>query len=165
MKKMKKTSRRQAQQDRKKPSFPAWAWLSLVAAGMLLVAVLALTRPDQTAQPPQNQARVNALPGEVPVVEAVQMRIEGAFILDVREQHEWDEYHIPYATLIPLGELKERLNEVPRDRDIVVVCRSGNRSATARDILLEAGFTRVTSMAGGMQDWQAQGFAIESGSD
>jgi len=100
---------------------------------------------------------------EISVVQAAEKRSAGAFILDVREQDEWDAVHIPEATLIPLGQLESRLNEVPRDQEIVVVCRSGNRSATGRDILLEAGFENVTSMAGGMNDWQAQGFPTTSG--
>jgi rhodanese-related sulfurtransferase len=53
--------------------------------------------------------------------------------------------------------------EVPPDQEIVVVCRSGNRSATCRDILPDAGLTHVTSMAGGMLDWQASGYPPVSG--
>lgn len=60
----------------------------------------------------------------------------------------------PGASLIPLGELPNRLKDVPKDREVVVVCRSGNRSQTGRDILLKAGFTQVTSMAGGVSEWQ-----------
>jgi rhodanese-related sulfurtransferase len=62
-----------------------------------------------------------------------------------------------------LGELPKRLNEVPKDREVVVVCRTGHRSAQGRDILLSAGFTKVTSMAGGMTQWQAQGLSIATG--
>jgi rhodanese-related sulfurtransferase len=65
--------------------------------------------------------------------------------------------HIEGATLIPLGELAARTGEVPDDMDIVVVCRSGNRSAQGRDILRDAGLAGATSMAGGMNDWIAAG--------
>jgi rhodanese-related sulfurtransferase len=99
--------------------------------------------------------------GEISAAEAAALRDDGAFILDVREPEEWAEYHIPGSTLIPLGELQSRANELPRDREIVVVCRSGNRSAEGRDILLDAGFTQVTSLAGGLRDWQAQGYPTE----
>lgn len=102
-------------------------------------------------------------PPEIQVAEAAAGRDAGAFILDVREPDEWDEYHIPGATLIPLGELFARASELPSGRDIIVVCRSGNRSAEGRDILLAAGFPRVTSMAGGMLDWQAAGYPTVSG--
>jgi rhodanese-related sulfurtransferase len=82
-------------------------------------------------------------------------------LLDVREQAEWDEYQIPGATLIPLGELAERVDELPKDEEIVVVCRSGNRSQEGRDILLQAGFSKVSSMAGGMIEWRDAGHPVE----
>jgi rhodanese-related sulfurtransferase len=97
---------------------------------------------------------------EVDAAAGYQMAQEGAFVLDVRTQEEWDEYHAPMATLIPLDELPNRLNEAPKDREILVVCRSGNRSQEGRDILLEAGYNAV-SMAGGMKDWYAAGYPIE----
>jgi rhodanese-related sulfurtransferase len=81
----------------------------------------------------------------------------------VREPDEWVESHIPGATLIPLGELASRVSEVPQDQEVVVVCRSGNRSAEGRDILLSAGFEHVTSMAGGVNQWKAAGFETVSG--
>ncbi len=120
----------------------------------LLAGVLYLT---------QNPATASALPAEVSVAEAVQMREAGAFVLDVRQPEEWNQFHIPSATLIPLGELENRLNEIPADQPVLVVCRSGNRSATGRDILLDAGFSKVTSMAGGMNEWQALGYPTVSG--
>lgn len=83
------------------------------------------------------------------------------FFLDVREQEEWDNFHIPDTTLIPLGELPDRLAEVPTDKPIVVVCNSGNRSQTGRDMLLRAGFTNVTSMEGGVTAWSDLGYPIE----
>jgi rhodanese-related sulfurtransferase len=99
----------------------------------------------------------------VSVTEAAAMRDAGALVLDVREPDEWVAGHIPGAALIPLGELAARVAEVPRDRDVVVVCRSGNRSAQGRDILLGAGYTSVTSMAGGMNDWAGSGRPVVEG--
>lgn len=104
-----------------------------------------------------------ALPKEVSTADALALREGGALVLDVREPDEWAAGHIPDATLIPLGELQARLGELPTDRNIVVVCRSGNRSAEGRDILLGAGFPAVTSMAGGMTDWTAAGYPTTSG--
>jgi rhodanese-related sulfurtransferase len=97
---------------------------------------------------------------EISVDEAYSMYQSGAFVLDVRTVEEWNEYHAPNTTLIPLDELASRLSEVPRDKEIVVVCRSGNRSREGRDILLNAGFERVTSMAGGLNEWRAKGYPI-----
>jgi rhodanese-related sulfurtransferase len=90
------------------------------------------------------------------------MRDDGAFLLDVREPDEWAAGHISGATLIPLGQLPGRLGEVPHDRALVVVCRTGHRAAQGRDILLQAGFA-ATSMSGGMNDWIAAGLAIVTG--
>ncbi len=97
------------------------------------------------------------------MAEAAARRDAGAFILDVREPDEWAEYHVPGATLVPLGQLAARVNEVPRDREVIVVCRSGNRSQAGRDILFDAGFTQVTSMAGGLSQWRSLGYATVSG--
>jgi len=104
-----------------------------------------------------------ALPAEIGVAEAARRRTAGAFVLDVRQPEEWREVHIPGATLIPLGELAGRVAEVPRDREIVVVCRSGNRSQAGREILRRAGYPTVTSMAGGVRDWAAAGLPTEAG--
>lgn len=104
------------------------------------------------------------LPAEVSTAEALALREAGAFVLDVRQPDEWAAGHIPDATLIPLGELSARIAEVPKDRQVVVVCRSGNRSAQGRDILLDAGHPSITSMAGGMNDWSAAGYPTTTGS-
>lgn len=123
--------------------------------GIVIAAVFLLQKPEPVA--------ADALPQEVSAQQAAKLREQGAFILDVREPEEWQEFHMPGATLIPLGELSSRLNEIPKDRPIVVVCRSGNRSAQGRDILLDAGFKNVTSMGGGMKQWRAAGYPVESG--
>jgi rhodanese-related sulfurtransferase len=102
-----------------------------------------------------------SLPSAISVDEAYEKYQAGAFVLDVRTQEEWDEYHAPNTTLIPLDQLVSRLTEIPRDKEIVVVCRSGNRSQQGRDILLEAGFQQVTSMTGGLNEWRSKGYPIE----
>lgn len=99
-------------------------------------------------------------PAEVTVEQAYNSFQEGAFLLDVREPSEWEEFHVEGATLIPLGELASRSGELPADREIVVICRSGNRSAEGRDILLGQGFEQVTSVAGGMNEWRAAGYPV-----
>jgi rhodanese-related sulfurtransferase len=81
----------------------------------------------------------------------------------VRQTSEWNEYHIPDSTLIPLDQPAGRQNEVPRDREVVVVCRSGNRSGKVREILMKAGFTKVTNMQGGLLQWRADGFPTTRG--
>ncbi len=126
------------------------AQLGLVAFIILVIFLIAQAGGGTTA----------TLSAEVNADAAYQMVQDGAFMLDVRTQEEWDEYHAPMATLIPLDQLQARLNELPKDKEVLVVCRSGNRSQQGRDILLAAGFN-ATSMAGGMKDWYAKGFPIE----
>lgn len=109
------------------------------------------------------QKTAEGLPAEISVAEGHERYGSGAFILDVRTPEEWAEFHVEGSTLIPLAELAQRVNEVPKDREIVVVCRSGNRSQQGREILKSAGFSQVTSMAGGLTEWRSSGFPTVSG--
>jgi rhodanese-related sulfurtransferase len=141
--------------------------LAVLVLGAAAVAAACSPATGAPADAPTASApagAVAALPAEVSTAEALALREAGAFVLDVRQPEEWNAVHIPGATLIPLGELSSRLSEVPKDRQVVVVCRSGNRSAQGRDILLGAGFPSVTSMAGGMNDWAAAGYPTATGS-
>ncbi len=95
------------------------------------------------------------------VSDAYKLYQTGAFFLDVRTQDEWNQFHIPDTTLIPLDQLRARLNELPTDRPIVVVCLTGQRSLDARDMLVKLGFEQVTSMDGGLTAWRAAGYPIE----
>ncbi|MBN1453793.1 MAG: rhodanese-like domain-containing protein [Anaerolineales bacterium] len=110
----------------------------------------------------EQSSSASELPAFVSVDEAYQMYQDGTFVLDVRTPEEWNEYHAPNTTLIPLEELASRVNELPKDRPILVVCRSGNRSQAGRDILLQAGFD-ATSMNGGLNEWRDKGYAVVSG--
>lgn len=84
-----------------------------------------------------------------------------ARIVDVREPEEWAEGHIRGAVLIPLGELAARSGELDAAHPVIVVCRSGRRSLTGAEMLINAGFADAQSMAGGMLAWEAAGQAIE----
>lgn len=137
----------------KKPANRLWLIGGLVLIAVLALAGVWLSQQNNTG----GAAALAALPKEISVAQAFEKRQSGAFVLDVRQPEEWAEYHVPGSTLIPLGELESRLSELPRDQEIVVVCRSGNRSQEGRDILLNAGFSQVTSMAGGLIEWQASG--------
>ena len=131
-----------------------------ILAGVAIVVIVAAVGYLIYLQSSKNAASL--LP-EISVKDAYAKYESGSFLLDVRTQEEWVEYHAPNTTLIPLDQLPARLNELPRDREIVVVCRSGNRSQQGRDILLNAGFTQVTSMAGGLKAWQAAGYPTVTG--
>jgi rhodanese-related sulfurtransferase len=107
-----------------------------------------------------NAASSNKLPSDISVDEAYSLYKSGAFMLDVRRQDEWDQYHVPNATLIPLDQLASRLNELPKDKPIIVICHSGNRSKQGRDILVNAGFN-AASINGGLLAWYAAGYDFE----
>jgi rhodanese-related sulfurtransferase len=79
-------------------------------------------------------------------------RGEKVFLLDVREPFEVDEWAFPIGVNIPLGELGDRLDEVPSDQTIVVACRSGNRSASAAKALSDAGWN-AENLSGGALAW------------
>ncbi len=82
---------------------------------------------------------------------------ENLNILDVREQYEFDEFNLN-GTLIPLGELPGRLDEIEnlKNEEIIVHCRSGKRSATAQQFMIQSGFTNVRNLIGGVLDWQME---------
>jgi rhodanese-related sulfurtransferase len=84
------------------------------------------------------------------------------FILDVRQPEEYRMGHIAGATLIPLGQLERRINEVPRDREIVCICASGHRSVPAVQVLQAAGHT-ASSMKNGMIAWQLAKLPVDKG--
>lgn len=99
---------------------------------------------------------------ETDVASTQQARENGtAQIVDVREPGEWAQGHIPGAIHIPLGSLAMRAKDLDPGRPVIAVCRSGNRSLTAAEILLRSGFTDAKSMAGGMNSWSARKLPIE----
>ena len=93
---------------------------------------------------------------EIDVEDAIALVADGGYLLDVREQNEWDAGHAPDAHLLPMSTIQERVAEVPHDRTVYVVCHSGARServtAYLRSLDLEA-----INVAGGMMAWQAAG--------
>jgi len=97
---------------------------------------------------------------QVPTVTAAAVPDDAA-LLDVREDDEWQAGHAPGAQHVRLGELVARVEEVPRDRDVVVVCRSGGRSAQATAYLVQLG-VRAVNLDGGMQAWAAAGRPMTS---
>lgn len=77
-------------------------------------------------------------------------------LIDVREKEEFAEVHIPGAVNIPLSELSHRIQEIDRDKELILVCRSGNRSAKACEYLSFLGFDKINNMAGGMLEWDGE---------
>jgi rhodanese-related sulfurtransferase len=99
------------------------------------------------------------MPHQVPSVnvpELPESLPDGVTLLDVREHDEWDAGHAPDAIHIPMGDLAGRLDDLPADNEVYVVCRSGGRSARVTAFLNANGWD-AKNVEGGMQSWQAAG--------
>src|SRR6201995_2463351 len=90
----------------------------------------------------------------------------GVYLLDVREDDEWAAGHAPEAVHIPVGTLNQRAAEIPQDREVYVICRSGARSAYASNALAGAGWKTI-NVADGMTGWAVAGrpMVSESGAE
>lgn len=116
---------------------------------------------NETSQPEKAQFT------DITVKQGKEMIDRGeVFILDVRRQDEYDEGHIKGSTLIPVQdipekELNESLRVLPRDKKILVYCRTGRRSTLASEILVNNGFKEVYNMNGGIVDWTNAGYEVE----
>jgi rhodanese-related sulfurtransferase len=82
---------------------------------------------------------------------------DGAYLLDVREDDEWQAGHAPDAVHLPMMQIPARLDEVPTDREVVVVCKSGARSAQVVAYLVGNGWANVRNLADGMVGWALSG--------
>jgi rhodanese-related sulfurtransferase len=82
-------------------------------------------------------------------------------VVDVREDREWQQGHVRDAKHIPVGQIGQRSGELPSDRPLVVMCRSGSRSATAAARLKKAGFEQVYNLNGGVMAWRNAGLPLE----
>jgi rhodanese-related sulfurtransferase len=109
-------------------------------------------------QPAQPEAKKAPAPSDVAVRagvqsidwdKAIEMNANGGIYVDVRNPPELKEGFAPYAVNIPLGELKQRFGELPKDKDLLVYCRSGRRSEAAVKFLMDQGYTRAYNVLGG----------------
>lgn len=101
---------------------------------------------------------------EVDVTAVNQRRSEtpGPLLLDVREPSEFSAGHIPGAQLMPLGTLPQKMSQLPKEREIICICHSGNRSSFATRQLRAAGY-QATNLRGGMLAWQRAQLPIQKG--
>jgi phage shock protein E len=134
----------------------------LSLAVLVAMAVLAGCSGQPAAAGAPAAGEALALPATVDVATVASiMEREDVVVLDVRETWEYEAGHIPGVTLIPMGEVPQRLSEIPTDKTVVVTCRTGNRSGQVTDYLRQQGFDNVHNMGGGIVDWEAAGYAIE----
>ena len=140
------------------------AALALVLAIAVVVSGCGAQAPAPAAQSVDQAAGqpvALTLPVNIDAKTTNDIRSRGdVILLDVREDDEFKSGHIPGAEWIPLGELSSRLSELPKDKTIVAVCRSGNRSGQATELLRRNGFD-AHNMQGGMNSWVQAGLDVE----
>jgi rhodanese-related sulfurtransferase len=101
---------------------------------------------------------------EIAIAELPSALDAGAALIDVRQPHEFESFHVPGARLIPLNEIPKRSNEIPRDQRVYVICQTGSRSAKATEWLNGRGYDTV-NVAGGSKAWAEAGNPIERPAD
>ncbi|WP_227819434.1 rhodanese-like domain-containing protein [Mariprofundus micogutta] len=92
-----------------------------------------------------------------------QMRNQPHTLVDVRQQGEWESGHAAKASHIPLGEIKQRMDEIAKDKPVVVICASGGRSSMAATALANAGYSEVYNFSGGMGAWSSANLPVSRG--
>ena len=111
------------------------------------------------------QAQTTATPvvKEVQNTEVKALLEKGAVMIDVREVDEVAAlaYDMEGVVNIPLSQLAKRLSEIPKDKTVIMACRSGNRSRKATMMLLQKGFSNVFNLQGGIKAWQANGLPVK----
>jgi rhodanese-related sulfurtransferase len=135
--------------------------LGLVLLGAF--AVVAVVPAAEPATPPSAApAAVNMTPmTQEALLEHQAKHPEHLFVLDVRSPEEFKEGHVPGAVNIPYDQMAARLAEVPKDKDVVLYCRSGRRAGIAADVLAANGYTRLSHLEGDMPAWLEKGRPVE----
>ena len=128
-----------------------------------MTSIMAANRGEANFSWPQ-VAHDGAVPSVGAVEAAAWIQENQAFVLDVRDPWEYAEGRIQGAISLPQADLAIRLEEVPKDRDVLVVCASGNRSLRSAGFLKAVGYTRVTNLDGGTSGWIKAGNPVETGS-
>lgn len=100
---------------------------------------------------------------EVSPAEGRQLVEQGALLVDVREPEEYASVHAEGAQLVPLSEFEARYSELPKDKTLVMICRSGARSQRAGELLLEQGYGEVVNLRGGTNAWVEDGLPVVRG--
>jgi rhodanese-related sulfurtransferase len=145
------------------------ALAALLVGGALWLAFTALAVADE---PAATAAKAPAAPAAAPatfvatpisqeaLLERQSKHPKHLFVLDVRTPQEYAEGHVPGAVNVPHDQLASRLAEVPKDKDVVLYCKSGRRAGIAADVLAANGYTRLSHLEGDMNAWVEKGRPI-----
>ena len=146
------------------------SYLSVLSAAALFVSVILLSNITSgisgdnelladTIKSQAERAIKNVSPKEA---KELMGNENGVFLLDVRTKEEYNESHIKTAHLIPVQELEQNIDLIPKDRNVVVYCASGKRSAKACGILKNKGLRALYNIEGGIRQWMADGYPVET---
>jgi rhodanese-related sulfurtransferase len=109
--------------------------------------------------------RPMAIPALDPLYADIRRRdaVRPALLLDVREADEFRQVRVEGSLFIPMSQLGARLQDIPRDRPLLVMCATGSRSSGVTNFLLQQGFEDVGNLAGGIDGWQRMGLPVRNG--
>lgn len=133
------------------------ALAALLLAGAMSVAYTTIATAGEPAATTAVSAVAVAPMSQEALLEHQSSHPDHLFVLDVRTPQEYAEGHVPGAVNVPQEQLASRLAEVPKDKDVVIYCRSGRRSVLAADILAANGYSRLSHLEGDMNAWVAKG--------
>ena len=141
-------------------------WLPLI--GLILILTLASCGASSAPAAPvvDEPAAADTVLEDLPETVDVQTAYEikdnpDVYMIDVREQNEYDESHIPDIHLLPMSTIENRLDEIPSNKTVIVTCRTGNRSSQVTQFLRANGFDNVHNMSGGIVAWEGAGYPVE----
>lgn len=136
--------------------------LTLILGLILLMTLAACGGSEAPAAPAAVEVSLDSLPQNIDVETVYDLQDNpDVYLLDVREQEEYDEKHIPDINLLPMSTIQNRLDEIPTDKTVIVTCRSGNRSDQVTQYLRANGFDNAHNMTGGINEWQSAGYPVE----
>ena len=147
------------------------ARLSFAVAPLVLTASLFAPMTVHAGEPARATTTAATAPAAQParmtpmtqqqLLEHLRSHPDHVFVLDVRTPQEFAEGHVPGAVNVPYDQVASRLAEVPKDKDIVLYCRSGRRAGLAADVLAAQGYTRLSHLEGDMPAWIEKGHPVE----
>lgn len=125
----------------------------------LIIALIAFTGFLQSCGNTNNES------AEISTKEALELSKKDVLFVDVRSTEEVAEmaYDVKNIINVPLDELEQNLDKLPKDKQIVLVCKSGGRSAQAYDLLKEKGYSKISSMSGGITEWSDLKYPVTTG--
>ena len=143
---------------------PQWINIAILTVGTILFSnvvagIFIVERLYAGEKQPKTQTEVNNISPKQ--AKELMDKEKDVFVLDVRTEEEFKEVHIKDAHLIPIKELEQNINKIPKDKKVVVHCASGNRSARACETLKDKGLKELYNMEGGINKWQAEGYPVE----